>query len=357
MMVDKTSSLEQSGLGDLANPACFRAPLNLRNRDTEELLEDYRSMVLIRRTEEAIAELVTQKKAVCPCHLAIGQEAVAVGVAKSLRPDDRCYGAHRSHGHYLALGAPVEALLAEVLGKETGCSKGMGGSMHLFSEEHGFGGSVPIVAGTVPIAVGAALAFKSSGRDSVGVAFFGDGACEEGIVHESLNMAAIMKLPVIFVVENNLFSSHLDIDLRQPNNRVARFADAHSIPAVSVDGNDVVEVSEAMSDFVKSAREGNGPGFLEAVTYRWRGHVGPNEDIDVGLRRKPEDIRAWKNRDPIARLKASLESDRTVSEREFSRIDREIDELLAEALLFAENSPYPPANALLDRVYAKGSVA
>lgn len=343
-----------SDLGNLADPRFYTDPIDAKNQSTDWLLDQIKSMMLIRRVEEVIADLIVAGKVKCPCHLAIGQEAVAVGVAHHLRPDDRSYGAHRSHGHYLALGGDVEALIAETMGKDTGCSRGMGGSMHLYAGDKGFGGSVPIVAGTVPIAVGAALAFKIQGRDNVGVAFFGDGACEEGVVHESLNLAAAMKLPVIFVVENNLFSSHLDIALRQPSNRVARFAEAHRIPAMTVDGNDVVAVAEAAEQLIAAARAGEGPGFLEGVTYRWRGHVGPNEDIDVGLLRSPQDIAAWKKRDPIGRLRATLEH-RGVQASAFEDIADELEKHVIAAVEASDRAPYPSADALLERVYATQS--
>lgn len=350
--MDAPSTAFFSDIGDLANPRAYCGKIDLRNENTDKLIKNYESLLLIRLAEEAIADLAISKKAMCPCHLAIGQEAVAVGVANSLRPDDRGYGAHRSHGHYLASGASLDKLFAEILGKDGGCSKGMGGSMHLYAPEHGFGGSVPIVAGTVPIAVGAALAFKQSKRDSVAIAYFGDGACEEGVVHECLNMASVMNLPIVFVVENNLFSSHLDINLRQPANRVARFADAHLIRAKTIDGNDVVEVSEVTADFVQAARDGKGPGFIEAITYRWRGHVGPNEDIDVGLQRRSEDVAAWKKRDPIARLRDALETTRNVTPEVFTLIRQRVEANIEASLKFAVDSPYPKASALLDRVYA-----
>lgn len=341
-----------SDLGTLADPAFHTEPIELRNQETRILLDDLRRMILIRKAEEAIAELYVQKKVRCPCHLAIGQEAVAVGVARHLRPTDRSYGAHRSHSHYLALDGDLNALFAEVMGKETGCSKGMGGSMHLYSADKGFGGSVPIVAGTVPVAVGAALSFKTQKLDRVAVAFFGDGACEEGVVHECLNMAAVMKLPVIFVVENNLFSSHLDIALRQPSNRVSRFAEAHRIPALTIDGNDLGAVAEAAEGLISAARAGHGPGFLEGITYRWRGHVGPNEDIDVGLLRRPEDIKAWKRRDPVERLTKALVATRGIVPEQLQEIETAVDAQVDAAVRFAEDSPYPQPSALLDRVYA-----
>lgn len=339
-------------LGDLADPHYHTAPIGLNNRPTEDLLAHLEKMVLIRSAEEIIADLVTSNETKCPCHLCIGQEAVAVGVARNLTRNDRLYGGHRSHSQFLALGGSPQELLAEVLGREGGCSRGMGGSMHLYGEEFGFAGSVPIVAGTVPIAVGAALAFKVRKLPHVGVAFFGDGACEEGVVHEALNMASIMKLPMIFVVENNLFSSHLDIHLRQPGNRVARFAEAHGIATEVVDGNDVVAVFEASKNLIERARNGAGPGFLEAVTYRWLGHVGADANIDVGVHRSLEEIALWKQRDPVMRLELALRRDRAVPDATFAAIRERVAAHLASALAEARNSPYPQEAALLDRVYA-----
>lgn len=341
-------------LGDLADSRRYTSPLELHNRTTESLLESLETMLLIRAAEVVVGDLSASGEARCPCHLGIGQEAVAVGVVRHLTSDDRLYGGHRSHSQFLALGGDPESLLAEVLGKESGCSKGMGGSMHLYGPEFGFGGSVPIVAGTVPIAVGAALAFKRRRLPHVGVAFFGDGACEEGVVHESLNMASVMKLPALFVVENNLFSSHLDIHLRQPGNRVARFAEAHGIAVEVVDGNDVIAVSQAAERLISQARRGEGPGFLEAVTYRWRGHVGADENIDVGVRRSAEEVAQWRLRDPVSRLEVALATERQVPVSEFKEIRQRIDDRLKRALAGARAAPYPEAGALLDRVFANG---
>jgi pyruvate dehydrogenase E1 component alpha subunit len=223
--------------------------------------------------------------------------------------------------------------------------------MHLYAGECGFMGSVPIVAGTVPLAVGAALAAKMDGRGDVGVAYFGDGACEEGAVHESLNLASIYRLPVLFVCENNLFSSHLDLALRQPSDRTARFAEAHKIPAQVVDGNDVLAVARAASRLIDRGRQGKGPGFLEAVTYRWRGHVGPREDIDVGLRRSAEELAAWKKRDPVGRLVVSLMARGDLSQARFEALQVDIRERVAVATDDARREPWPPASALIDAVY------
>lgn len=341
-------------LGALADPAQFTAPIALDNRSTDELLGFARDIMLIRHAEEAVADLAIAGEARCPCHLGIGQEAVAVGVSSGLTPDDRVYGGHRSHAHYLALGGSLDAMFAEILGKATGASKGMGGSMHLFAPEVGFHGSVPIVGATIPIAAGAGLACKMDGRGAVAVAYFGDGACEEGVFHETLNMAAVMQLPVLFVAENNLYSSHLDIKLRQPADSVGRFARAARVRTEVIDGNDVATVARVAGDLIAGCRAGDGPALLEAVTFRWRGHVGPNEDIDVGVRRSPEELSAWKGRDPLRRLVDSLVGDRGVERDAIEQIGREVRADIARAVQAAREAPYPDDAALFDLVYATG---
>jgi pyruvate dehydrogenase E1 component alpha subunit len=307
-------------------------------------------MILIRKVEEAIALMVETKEARCPCHLAIGQEATAVGVAQHLTPNDRIFGCHRSHAHYLALDEDPYPLFAEILGKVTGCSKGMGGSMHLFTPKSGLKGTVPIVGATIPIATGAALAAKMDRNQDIAIAFFGDGATEEGVFHESLNMASVMGLPIIFVCENNLFSSHLHISLRQPYNSTSRYAIAHGIESKVVDGNNIVEVSSAMAELVQQARETRKPGFLESVTYRWRGHVGHREDLDVGVKRN-SDLIVWKKRDPIARLAQSLEDRGFLSNEGFESITTEMENIINKALGQARQDPYPENQQLLDCVY------
>lgn len=343
-------------LGALADPAECNAPVALDNQPTDALVAALRDMLLIRLAERAVQELSRSGEAKCPCHLGIGQEAVAVGASLHLRASDRVFGGHRSHAHYLALGGSLDKMMAEILGKATGASHGMGGSMHLFAPEVGFHGSVPIVAATIPIAAGAGLAAKMDGRGDVSVAYFGDGACEEGVLHETLNMASVMKLPCIFICENNLYSSHLDIGLRQPADSVARFAEANRIPTRVVDGNDVVAVGRAMAELVAAARAGDGPGFIEAVTFRWLGHVGPNEDIDVGVRRSPEEMAAWKGRDPVARLWQALRADRDVPETMLGELEESIQRDLDRAVAAARTAPFPPDSALLDMVYSPASV-
>ncbi|WLS01467.1 thiamine pyrophosphate-dependent dehydrogenase E1 component subunit alpha [Shinella oryzae] len=339
-------------LGSLADPKQLTSAIELKNASTDWLLGCYRDMLTIRRAEERIADLSRAKETKTPVHLGIGQEAVAVGVSAHLNSGDRVYSGHRGHSHYLAMHAPMRGIMAEVLGRATGSSSGMGGSMHLFSPESGFHGSVPIVGATIPIAVGAAIACKMDGKGQVAVCYFGDGACEEGVLHESLNLARVMDLPVLFVCENNLYSSHLDIHLRQPSNSVARFAEAHRVDRCVVDGNDLTAVSEAASQLILACRKGEGPGFLEAVTFRWLGHVGPNADIDVGVRRSPDELKAWKKRDPIRRLADALISSRGVTQETFALIDAEIDAEIADAVDFARRSEFPDDRVLMDYVYS-----
>lgn len=341
----------RSELGSLADAGAPVAPLDVVGVERAALEQYLRSMLTIRLAEEAIGALVEEGLARTPCHLAIGQEAIAVGVSSALRPSDRVFGGHRSHAHLLALGGDLDGLFAEILGKATGLSRGMGGSMHLYAPGVGFHGCVPLVGATIPIAVGAALACRLDAGDAVAVSYFGDGAAEEGVFHESLNLAASQRLPVLFVCENNLFSSHLDILLRQPSDRIARFADAHAIRAMTVDGNDVLAVAAAAGALVRHARSGGGPAFLEAVTYRHRGHVGPNDDVDVGVRRTMSELAQWKRRDPIERLAAALLGAGHATAASIESLRDGIRTRIGAARARAESAPYPDPAALLDAVY------
>jgi pyruvate dehydrogenase E1 component alpha subunit len=339
-------------LGDLGDPDRYHEPIAIEGRDPALLVSHLRSMIRIRMAEEHLAAKRREALIGGPVHLGIGQEAIAVGVSHSLRETDAVFGSHRSHPHILALGASVHRLFAEVLGKETGFSRGMGGSMHLWDRGVGFHGSVPIVAGTVPLAVGAALAARLKRSDTIAVSYFGDGACEEGAVQESLNLASVLELPIVFVVENNLFSSHMHISLRQPYDATARFAVAHGIDREVVDGNDVVAVTDAAARLIDGARSGRGPGFLEAVTFRWLGHVDWREDVDVGVERSAEDLARWRRRDPIGRLEAALAQAGHWSADEAERYRAGLGAELAVTWERAMGDPWPDEEALLGRVYA-----
>ncbi len=338
-------------LGDLADPSKFQGPLDISGLETSDLIHQLRKMVVIRKSEEKIADKIIDGAIQCPCHLAIGQEAVATAVASCLRKTDRVFGAHRSHSHFLAINEDIDSLFAEVLGKYDGCSHGMGGSMHIIDAKNGFLGSVPIVGATIPIATGAGLAAKLDKKGDIAVSYFGDGACEEGSFHESLNFASAHNLPVLFVCENNLFSSHLHIDLRQPSNTVARFAQAHNIDHQVVDGNDVAALSKALQTAVKHIRETSRPFFLEAITYRWRGHVGPSEDTDVGVKRT-HDLVEWKKRDPIARLFHSLKDANAFTDADFEILKKDTDQKIKAAWEKAELADFPKEQFLLDVVYS-----
>lgn len=336
---------------DLFDPFALRPELVVPPGLVDAAIDRLSTMLLVREVEFKIARLSRDNLIGCPCHLAVGQEAVAAGVAAALRTTDRVFGTHRSHAHYLAMKGDVYQLFAEVLGRVDGCSNGNGGSMHLIALDKGFLGSVPIVGGTVSLAAGAALAAKLDGKGDVAVAFFGDGAAEEGVVQESFNIASVMKLPVIFVVENNLFSSHLDLEYRQPAKSVARYGPGHCIPSVMVDGNDVTAVEAAAEIAVARARRGEGPAIIEAVTFRWFGHVGPNEDIDVGNRRNMEEVLAWKELDPIKRLKTAILKTDPARAAELEALEHSIPEGIERDSARALEAPWPDASMLLADVY------
>ena len=310
------------------------------NIPAETLRMMHETMLTIRKFEERVAELVSQKEIICPCHLYIGEEAVATGVCVALRKDDYVFSTHRSHGHYIAKGGDIKALMAELYCKATGCSKGRGGSMHLASPDVGLPGSSAIVAGTIPLAVGAGLAFSLQKRNSVSVAFFGDGAANEGTFYESLNFAALRKLPVIFVCENNFYSTHMHISACLADTDIYKKAEAFKMSNVRVDGNNVVEVFEVANRAIEDARCGKGPALIECMTYRWRGHVGPSYDLETGLRSK-EELDYWMNKCPIKALEGFLLKYDFISKSEKTKICERIEKEIEDALTFAKESPYP----------------
>ena len=317
---------------------------------TDLLKQSYRTMLLIRLAEERIGQLVQSREVRTPCHLSIGQEAIPVGVCAVLRQDDTLWGGHRSHGHYLAKGGDLCAMMAEIFGKATGCARGRGGSMHLVAPVQGIFGTVPLVAATIPLAVGAALSAKLRGTDQVAVAFFGDGAADEGHFHESLNLAALYHLPVLFVCENNLYSTHLTLKERRVKNNIVESAALHGLAGEVVDGNDVTVVYQAAQQAVDRARAGEGPILLECRTYRWRGHVGPVADLEVGESRRQE-LEEWQRRDPITHCRGLL-SDGGVSSDELDRLEAEVSGEIDAAVRFARQSPDPDESELLHHVYA-----
>lgn len=320
--------------------------------DSPWWLERWRVMYLIRRAEEAIARMIETGEVRCPCHLCIGQEAVAAGVCAALTREDTVWGGHRSHGHYLAKGGSLEQLFAEILGRTTGCSGGRGGSMHLIDEHAGVGGTVPIVAGTVPLAAGAALAYKMRGEKRVAVSFFGDGALEEGHVHEILNLASLYQLPLLLVCENNLYSSHMHFSERRASDRLYECARAHAIPGFQIDGNDVEDVFTCARDAVERALTGGGPTFFECRTFRWRGHVGASFDLDVGVKRAGE-LSEWLLKDPLSHAENVL-AGMGVSLTEEKQV---LEDRIEAALEAARRGPASDPARLLEHVWVEAAPA
>jgi 2-oxoisovalerate dehydrogenase E1 component len=319
--------------------------------DRELLLRLYREMVNIRKSEEQLARSYQQGKIPGACHTYIGQEAVAVGVCAHLRAEDVVFSTHRGHGHALAKGVPPRELIAELFGKATGVSRGRGGSMHLFAPEVGLLGTTGIVGPNILQATGAGYAFKLLKTDKVSAGFFGDGAMNNGAFHEGVNMAAIWDLPVVYVCENNMYATEVPFAYATRNQNVAERARSYGIEAVAVDGNDVVAIWEAARDAVARARSGGGPSLIEARTYRTRPHAEGMRDAGY---RTTDEIDEWKTRDPIASLRARVVADGIATDADFDAIDAEMTEIVAEALNFAETSPFPDPSTATKFVYGAG---
>jgi len=319
-----------------------------------ELLESlYRGMVRIRICEESLVEPILKGEIRTPCHLYSGQEAIAAGVCASLNEKDYVFGTHRSHGHCLAMGCNMPEMVAEIYCCEAGSSHGRGGSMHLSAPERGMIGSVPIVAGTISLAMGAALASSIRGEDRVAVSFFGDGAAGEGVLYECLNFASIKKLPMVFVCENNFYSTHMPIRECRVDKNIYKVGIPFCVESSQVDGNDVLAVYEASKKAVDQCRRGEGPAFIECLTYRFRGHVGPDDNIQ-GTRmdiRPKEEVESWLQKDPIKRFEEYLLINKIIEEQTLHNIRREAEVEVAEAHRFAKNSACPEGDALARYVF------
>jgi TPP-dependent pyruvate/acetoin dehydrogenase alpha subunit len=328
-----------------SSQAVARPDVGLRGLDPEQLVDLYVTMQRIRRTEETIAALYPEQEIRCPTHLSIGQEAGAAGVCLALRTSDTAVSTHRCHAHYLAKGGDLRAMFAELYGKATGCCGGKGGSMHLTAPEVGMLGASAIVAGSVPLAVGAALAARMASTDEVAVAFFGDAAMEQGVTHESLALAALRRLPVLFVCENNLYATNTPLRTRQAGSDLAGRAAGHWLPGVAVDGTDVVAVYRAARAAVDRARRGEGPTLIEVKTYRFREHVGPNYDIELGYRTQAE-LDHWMAREPVGALARRLERAGLLTAARRALLDAQVEADVADAVAFARSSPFPEPAAL-----------
>jgi TPP-dependent pyruvate/acetoin dehydrogenase alpha subunit len=312
--------------------------------DPADLERIYRSLRLIRRVEEEIARIYPTDKIKSPVHLSIGQEAVSVGVCDVLRSDDAVSPTYRGHAAFLAKGGSVRAMMAELFGKATGVSGGKGGSMHLIDMSHNVIGTSAVVGTTIPVALGFALAFKRAQSDRIVATFFGDGATEEGVFAESLNFASLQKLPVLFVCENNFYAIHTPITKRWATQRLCERVDTYGIPAYQIDNGDVIALRALAADAIARIRRGAGPIFLECRTYRWREHVGPNEDFDAGYRPRTE-IAPWLENDQVERIAAML------AQEHRNEIDAGVEQEIADAVEFAESSPFPEIEALYTDVY------
>lgn len=302
-------------------------------------------MLRIRRVEEAIADRYPENQMKCPVHLSLGQELVPIAICAHLSDHDHVYSTHRCHAHYLAKGGDLPAMLAELYGKETGCCRGRGGSMHLVWPETGMMGSSALVGGTIPLTVGSALAFSRDKKDHVAVAFFGDGATEEGIFYESLNFAQLKKLPTIFVCENNQYATYSHQSVRQARLNIADRAAGFGVYSETVDGYDLDASYAAAGRAIRRARLGGGPTFLEFRTYRFRDHVGPADDIAVGYRTQ-EEVDIWKKRCPLIHFLGTA----PLAVRE--RMEKAIQEEIQAAFAFAHSSPFPTIENGLKGLYA-----
>lgn len=307
-----------------------------------------RTMLTIRRFEEACAELYSATKIRGFLHLYVGEEAVATGVIAALGPDDAVVSTYREHGHALARGVPMDAVMAEMFGRQTGCSRGRGGSMHLFDRSHGLFGGNAIVAGGMPLAVGLALADRMQDRDRVTACFFGDGAAAEGEFHESLNLASLWHLPVLFCCENNLYAMGTAIAKEHARTNLAERAATYGLEAAAVDGMDVLAVEDAARSAVDAIRAGGGPQFLELDTYRFRAH----SMYDSDRYRDRAEIAAWKKRDPIDALVAVLRADGGLTEKAMTELEADIAEQIARAVTAAEAAPLEPVEDLTRFVYS-----
>lgn len=317
-------------------------PNQLSAEDLERL---YHSLRRIRRIEEEVARVYPTDKIKSPVHLSIGQEAASVGVIDVLGPDDVVSGSYRGHAVYLAKGGSAGGMIAEMYGKSGGCAGGKGGSMHLVSAEHNVLGASAVVGTHIPQAAGYALALKRRKTRNVVAVFFGDGASEEGCFYETLNFAALHKLPLLFVCENNGYAIHEPQTKRWATTRLCERVATYDIPAHQVPDMDVLRIRELTADLVAGMREGSGPAFLEIKTYRWREHVGPAEDYNQGYRSRQE-MEPWEANDQVTRLAAM------VSPSARAAIDAAVEKEIVEAFEFAENSPIPQSKELFTHVYA-----
>ncbi|MDO8512139.1 MAG: thiamine pyrophosphate-dependent dehydrogenase E1 component subunit alpha [bacterium] len=309
-------------------------------KDIEIIRRLFYHTARIRMAEEKMAAIYSEKEIRCPMHLCTGQEAVPAGACMALNTFDNVMGTHRAHGHYLAKGGDLKKMFAEIYGKETGCCAGIGGSQHLIDLSINFIGSTPIVGGTIPIATGLAWAAKLRGEPSVTAVFFGDGATEEGVLHESMNFAVLHQLPIIYICENNLYSVYTPLNERQSKRKIVDIASAHGLQTLEGNGNDAYEVYSKTTTAVTQIRSGKGPHFLEFSTYRWREHCGPNFDNNIGYRSE-EEFKNWKKNDPLEKIEQYALNNCFINDSELKNTKTAIAQEIEAALIYAKQSAFP----------------
>jgi TPP-dependent pyruvate/acetoin dehydrogenase alpha subunit len=335
-------------LSKVAKPLLFNT--KIRGISKEVLRELYATMLKIRKVEDRVAELYHEDEMKTPVHLCIGQEAIAAGVCAHLNRDDYVFSNHRGHGHYLAKGGNIKAMIAELYNRETGCSRGRGGSMHLIDTSVGLPGTSSIVGGCIPIATGAALGAVLQRKNRVSVAFFGDAAVEEGVIYESINFAMLKNLPVVYVCEHNFYSVFSHLKKRQTKDDIYRRFEGLSIPGYRVDGNNVIEVYLTAKETIDNARRGGGPSFIEARTYRLKDHHGPSSGVEVGYRTQ-EEVDEWLARCPVRNFERFLLEQNMMTASETEELASAIDREVEKAFEFAQASPLPDENEILEYLF------
>jgi pyruvate dehydrogenase E1 component alpha subunit len=325
----------------------------INNMQKDTYLELYKKILSIRRVEEIVSDEYRKGTMRTPTHLGIGQEAVAVGVCQELKKGDVVFTHHRSHTHYLAQGGSLLGLFAELFGRIDGCSRGRGGSVHLVDSSVGFLGSSPILGHSLALAAGSALAFSLDDKKNVGVAFFGEGAFDEGSVWETINFAAVKKLPVIFVCENNGYATESPMHVRvAAETDFCEKVKAFGVKANKIDGNNLLEMNRAAKDAIEYSRSGQGPILLECMTYRWREHVGPLWDHEVNRAyRSRDELNEWMKRCPVASMGRTLIDENLANQQELDYWLKEIDENIMLVMQQAQASPWPNADTLFENVY------
>jgi len=337
-------------MGSLNIPEPLVFDSNTEDISREVLQELYRMMLKIQKVELKIAELYHEDEMKTPVHLCLGQEAIAVGICAHLNENDYVFSNHRGHGHYIAKGGDMKAMIAELYNRETGCSQGRGGSMHLVDTTVNVLGTSSIVGGSIPIATGAALASTLRKDGRISIAFFGDAAVEEGVIYESINFAMLKKLPIVYVCENNLYSVFSHLNKRQATDDIHRRFEGLSVPGHCADGNNVIEVYRTAGKAIDNARRGGGPSFIECRTYRLRDHHGTSSGVEVGYRSQ-EEVDNWAAKCPVNNFETFLLEQKLMMASETEEFARAIDREIEESFNFAQTSPLPNKDKVLEHLF------